>query len=240
MSRTMTPRGGGTAETLDISAITSQVAPADGILARFGEADPATQRRLLKKALLVAANAQRQVAEQRARIAYLEALSSTDELTGVLNRRGFRHELSRCLARAERYGETGLLLLIDLDDFKRTNTRFGHGAGDDVLRFLARLLGRQVRRSDFVARLGGDEFAVVLTNTPVGKGHRRAVMLDRLINSSRVTWQSHELALQASLGVTVFGPGDDQARVLKRADHAMYQRKKRRARRAANRSVAAT
>jgi GGDEF domain-containing protein len=121
-------------------------------------------RRLIEDLLEAAANAEQRIAEQRARIRYLENLSITDELTGVLNRRGFKLELERALARAERRGETGVLLLGDLNRFKAINDSLGHLAGDSVLRAVAHELRRSTRRSDYVARIGGDEFAVLMTD----------------------------------------------------------------------------
>lgn len=119
--------------------------------------------RILENLLTAAASAEQQLAEQQARIRQLESLSVTDELTKVLNRRGFGIELERALARAERRGETGLLLLCDLDHFKAINDTYGHPAGDEVLCELAQLLRSRTRHNDHVARLGGDEFAILIT-----------------------------------------------------------------------------
>ena len=85
------------------------------------------------------------VDEQTDRIAHLEALATTDELTGTLNRRGFEEELDRLLARAERKNEEGVLVYVDLDGFKPVNDTFGHAAGDEVLRQVARVLTENVR-----------------------------------------------------------------------------------------------
>lgn len=79
--------------------------------------DPASKE-LLDELLSIAAEAERKVAEQNQRIRYLESLSVTDELTGLLNRRGFEAEFNRAMARADRAGEHGLLVLFDLDHFK--------------------------------------------------------------------------------------------------------------------------
>jgi diguanylate cyclase (GGDEF)-like protein len=191
------------------------------------------QCQLLKEALDLADAAQRQIAEQQARIAHLESLSVTDELTHLLNRRGFRDELTRTLARANRYAESGAILLIDLDGFKAVNDGLGHSAGDRVLRFVAGLLRGSVRCTDFVARVGGDEFVVVLTNTSTEQARRRAQALERLINRTSVTWQEARIQLHASIGFASFGPDDDEDALLHRADLAMYQRKARNIRAAA-------
>jgi GGDEF domain-containing protein len=132
------------------------------------------QRTLVERALAVAAEAEQRLAEQSRRIAVLEMLTLTDEITGLLNRRGFNREMRRILADAKRYDERGILCFIDLDDFKTINDVFGHMAGDRVLNTIGRLLQLQVRENDVVARLGGDEFALVLAKCDQEDGMRRA------------------------------------------------------------------
>jgi len=212
---------------------------ARGLVERLAEAidagahADASQRELLQEALAMAAEAQQQLADQRARIAYLESLSATDELTRLLNRRGFRAEFARTLARADRYGEHGVLLLVDLDGFKEINDGLGHLAGDRVLRFVAGLLSSGVRRTDYVARLGGDEFVVVLTNTSGEQGLSRAQALEQLINHATVPWKQARIQIRASIGLANFGPRECESELLHRADLALYERKNRSARLAA-------
>jgi diguanylate cyclase (GGDEF)-like protein len=91
-----------------------------------------------------------------------ERLSRTDVLTGCLNRRGFDEELARRTARRHRYGTGFGLVLFDLDAFKDVNDRFGHAAGDELLRRVAATASGTVRGSDAVYRIGGDEFAVLV------------------------------------------------------------------------------
>src|SRR3546814_4310772 len=78
----------------------------------------------------------------------LESLSVTDEMTGLLNRRGFGLELSRALARARRQNESGLLVMCDLDNFKAINDTYGHPAGDAILRAVGKALKRNTRESE--------------------------------------------------------------------------------------------
>ena len=112
----------------------------------------------------------------------LERLAITDDLTGLYNHRHFYQRLAEEVARAQRYGLSLSLLIIDIDDFKRYNDAFGHRAGDAVLRDLSALLQQQTRQQvDLVARYGGEEFVVILPSTATegaaeaGERLRRAV-----------------------------------------------------------------
>ena len=183
-------------------------------------------RSLLETALLVAAEAQQHLAEHQQRIATLEAMTFTDELTGLDNRRGFGRQLLRTLAVAERFGDTGVLAYIDLDDFKAINDGLGHQAGDAVLRHVATLLSDNVRATDFVARIGGDEFAAILVHTSPHGGRRRAGALERLLNVAVVPYGEFDIPVRASMGVKPYGPGDEAEALLARADTAMYRNKR--------------
>ncbi len=217
--------------SIDSARASANAPRASGLVERLAEAidagahADATQRQLLQEALAMAAEAQQQLADQQARIAYLESLSATDELTRLLNRRGFRAEFARTLARADRYEEHGVLMLIDLDGFKEINDGLGHLAGDRVLRFVAGLLSSAVRRSDYVARLGGDEFVVVLTNTAEEQGLSRARALEKAIKRATVPWKQARIHIRASIGLATFGSRDSESELLHRADLALYERK---------------
>ena len=124
------------------------------------QASPATggirpDRDTVDRALIAATDAQHRIVELRERIAQLEKLAMTDELTGLLNRRGFERELQRTLALASRYEEPGLLVYVDLDGFKLVNDTYGHAAGDAVLKRVSRLLTDNLRCTDLVVRLVG-------------------------------------------------------------------------------------
>ena len=178
-------------------------------------------------ALAAALEAERRLAEQAARIALLERLVSVDALTGVLNRRGFRRHLRRAVAAANRHGEHGVLIYVDLDGFKPINDTYGHPAGDRVLCEVARVLEKNIRETDSVGRLGGDEFAILLTRTPWRDGEKRAHALGRLINDTVVNWNGRMLAVGASMGIQPYGPHDDDETVLGLADRAMYRNKRK-------------
>jgi len=179
------------------------------------------------RALMAATDAERRIVELRERIAQLEKLAMTDELTGLLNRRGFETELQRTLALASRYEEPGLLVYVDLDGFKLVNDTYGHAAGDAVLRRVSRMLTDNLRCTDFVGRLGGDEFAVLLPRTLRKRGANRIQALRRMLNPVVVSWKGATITVHASFGVQTYGGNNDAdgAHLLSRADASMYQTK---------------
>ncbi len=181
-----------------------------------------------RRGLAAAIGAERELDALGRRLLMLEAQAVTDSLTGLLNRRGFERELGRTLALAHRHDETGLLLFLDLDRFKNVNDSFGHAAGDEVLRRVGRVLASAVRKTDVVARLGGDEFGIILNRSDSDGGLRRARSIERLVNATVVDWKGEQIIVRGSVGSHPFGPEDDAAAVLARADDAMYQRKRNR------------
>jgi diguanylate cyclase (GGDEF)-like protein/PAS domain S-box-containing protein len=97
----------------------------------------------------------------------LEQMALHDALTGLANRRKFLDRFESARARLERHGQPVSLLALDIDHFKRINDEYGHPAGDEVLVAIARVLERNVRRTDLVARFGGEEFMVLLPDSSI-------------------------------------------------------------------------
>jgi diguanylate cyclase (GGDEF)-like protein len=212
------------------SNLIARLGAAAGRLKRIRQARDPNEPPLVEKALLAAAEVEKRLMAQSARIAYLETLSMTDELTGLLNRRGFEESFRRALVAAGRYGDEGVLIACDLDDFKSINDSHGHIAGDEVLRQVGWLLKTHTRETDFVARLGGDEFAAILIQTGWRNGLKRAQTLSRALNRLVVKIEGAAIAVSASLGIESFGPNDnDSGTLIARADMAMYVNKRRRA-----------
>ena len=189
---------------------------------------PTHLRALLQRVLKVTTTAEQQIADQARRIERLEELVITDELTCVLNRRGFQQSLERLVASAERYGHHALLGYVDLDCFKLVNDAHGHPVGDLVLKHVASYLSSQLRPTDFIGRLGGDEFGVALVQTARHNGCRRLSQLCRSLNRSTVTHGRHRIPCQVSFGIAAIGPGCNVDDVLSQADRSMYRRKRRR------------
>lgn len=195
-----------------------------------GKAQPADldESGLMRLALDAMTEANRRLAEQQERIRFLEGLSVTDELTRVLNRRGFEERLQTLLGEATRFGRQGLLGIIDLDHFKPINDTHGHAAGDAVLSAVARTLRDGVRRTDAVARIGGDEFAVILADTPHAEGIKRLEEIAAQVNDLAVPHGDDEIRVRASLGIAPYSGGDTAEILFRRADQSMYCDKSRR------------
>ena len=182
-------------------------------------------RELLEQALQAAAEAEQGLAMQRARIRHLESLTITDALTGLLNRRGFDLELERTLARAKRQGESGLLIVCDLNRFKSVNDTYGHLAGDAVLRGLGRFLQKNTRQTDYVGRLGGDEFAILMTHSAEDLARARWRKLERRISGHIVAWEDRRIPISVSVGLAPYDRESQATNLMFRADRDLYRNK---------------
>lgn len=167
----------------------------------------------------------RALEEANRRIRELEALAHVDELTGILNRRGFLRELRRASSYCERYGVAVTLAVLDLDLFKHVNDTYGHGAGDAVLVATASFLSGHVRASDVVARIGGDEFAVILWHADEGQSVAKLATLRDEMARVEVPWRQAVLSIQASVGVAPLVPGQPVEDALELADRRLYAAK---------------
>ena len=151
--------------------------------------------------------------------------ATTDELTGLANRRRFMDALTTEIGRVERFGGSLALLLADIDDFKRINDRFGHHVGDEALRRFAVLLAGELRDVDVAGRLGGEEFALLLPETDrdgalvAAERIRAAVARDELVLPEPV-----RLRFTVSLGVAAYEGGSGEE-FLRQADAALYRAK---------------
>ncbi|MBX3447418.1 MAG: GGDEF domain-containing protein [Parvibaculaceae bacterium] len=177
---------------------------------------------LVNQALSFAKQTEARIAELNARIRQLEALTQTDELTGLLNRRGFGEIVRRNLSSAARYDETGLLAYIDLNGFKEVNDRFGHNTGDEVLRAVGSYLAKSIRSTDYAARLGGDEFAILFVRAEHRRARERARELVRGISELAVPCKRITISVTASLGLAAYNGETEAESLIERADRAMY------------------
>jgi diguanylate cyclase (GGDEF)-like protein len=170
----------------------------------------------------------RELAVVRARVSDLEARADVDPLLDVLNRRGFERELKRALAHIKRYGTEAALMFVDLDGFKGVNDRYGHGAGDALLKVVARELLGHVRASDVVGRLGGDEFGVLIWHAGEEQALAKARELESLIARVVIIHGKARIEAAASVGMALLVADTTPEDMIGAADHAMYARKQER------------
>ncbi|WP_369818653.1 GGDEF domain-containing protein [Acidovorax sp. Leaf160] len=155
-------------------------------------------------------------------------LSLKDPLTGLANRRHFRTVLEREIDRVARSGEAALLLMLDIDNFKRVNDTYGHLAGDIVLQSVARTLDASVRPMDTLARYGGEEFAVVLPACQAGFGLVVAERIRRAVEATPIRISpTVELRVTISIGGAFALQWIRSTTLLwtERADNQLYQAK---------------
>jgi diguanylate cyclase (GGDEF)-like protein len=152
---------------------------------------------------------------------------TTDGLTQLSNRRYFDEMLDREVARAKRYKRTFSLLVFDLDHFKRVNDRFGHLAGDAVLRQLGAVLLGRLRVNDVLARIGGEEFALITPEVSLDGAKDLAGKINRLIGDTRFEFEGSAVEITVSVGVAEWQPDyEDAWDLFKAADDKMYEAKR--------------
>lgn len=158
----------------------------------------------------------------------LRRLAATDVLTGVANRRAFTTVLAQRILSAQESGAWVSLIMMDIDHFKQVNDRYGHAAGDDVLKTVCQRIGKAIRAPDLLARLGGEEFAVLLEGADLALGRQVAERLRLAMSEEPVRCRDGSLiSVTGSFGgVTVRGnrlPHPDE--LLNQADQALYRSK---------------
>lgn len=149
----------------------------------------------------------------------MQRLALTDPLTGLRNRRAFEQILEREIEKTRRNRSLFALLVLDVDDFKSINDQFGHAAGDEALRFVAKVMTGASRKIDCCARLGGDEFALLLPDT---KEEDVPFLVSRLRKA--LANRDTEPKFSVSIGVRTVDPANPEA-ILSQADQAMYDAK---------------
>ena len=160
--------------------------------------------------------------------ARLEALATTDTLTGMLNRRAFADRLGVEFRRSTRYRRPLALLMIDLDRFKDVNDEYGHPYGDFVLAAVADTIRTNLRESDVVARYGGEEFVAMLPDTEQQAAITVAEKLRRAVSAHEFTRDGTTVRLTMSVGVSTLPLTEsrDEDEFLSRADEALYEAKR--------------
>jgi diguanylate cyclase (GGDEF)-like protein len=158
--------------------------------------------------------------------ARIEELSITDSLTGLYLRRFFQKSLEEEIVRSKKFGLKFVFLMLDLDNFKRYNDRYGHLVGDVLLSTVARIVKDSVRQIDVVARYGGEEFSVILPDIDREEGEYVSLRLCKAIEKEHIHAYDEDLQITVSIGGSVF-PEDavDAEELIDKADLALYHAK---------------
>jgi diguanylate cyclase len=155
--------------------------------------------------------------------------SLTDGLTGAMNRLAFDTNIRERVNRSEIVWKPFALLMMDVDNFKQVNDRYGHAVGDRVLLALVEMAKSLTRKDDFIARYGGEEFAIILSETSFRQAMKKAQLLCKSI--AKTDYQvddvkpDEKLSFTVSIGVSILHQGDSVESVINRADKAMYEAK---------------
>ncbi len=153
-----------------------------------------------------------------------EQVARIDELTGLYNRRAFYESGKLLVNNSKRNKDELAVILMDVDNFKAINDKYGHAAGDVTLKQIGEIMLQRLRKSDVFARIGGEEFAMILPLTSMSKAAQLAEELRQVIQSSPVTYDDESFSVTASFGVT--SGINDIDTLVRQADMAMYQSKK--------------
>ncbi|MBW4049053.1 MAG: GGDEF domain-containing protein [Proteobacteria bacterium] len=155
----------------------------------------------------------------------LRQSATTDALTGLANRGHLLDLAKQCIAQAGRRGENMSVVLADIDHFKQINDRFGHEAGDQVLRHAGKMFGCMCRERDIVARWGGEEFLFLLPGTDSEDARQLAERIRVACEAAGIEWRQANIRFTLSAGVSTLAPAEDINAAIGRADKALYQSK---------------
>lgn len=156
----------------------------------------------------------------------LEALSTTDYLTALPNRRAFETSLMEEVAKASRYEQALSVAVLDIDHFKDINDQYGHHAGDEILRQVAERLRDVLRTGDVVGRIGGEEFALCLPHTESSDAFRASDRYREAISEKPFYYDGRPLNVTVSVGVVAYRDEMKQLELIMRADSALYEAKR--------------
>lgn len=209
-------------------SVTRQLAGIVRLMDQYRKEEEERETRLQTRydALLDKVREMEQAAEEvKSRIEAEQHKARTDILTGLPNRIAYEEFIQREIERWKRYGTHFSLCVADLDHFKRVNDRYGHLAGDKVLKLIARTLANNLRASDFLSRFGGEEFIIVFPSTPTSEAVSATEKLRRAIEKSPFNFQGEPVQITMSFGITEIRQGDSAEQVFDRADSMLYKAK---------------
>lgn len=168
------------------------------------------------------------ISERKAAEESLRFLATTDELTGLCNRRHFIMAVRNELERAHRYQKIFSLLMLDIDYFKKINDTYGHGGGDEILRHFAHLIRKSFRQIDIPGRVGGEEFSIILPHTDLDGAYAIAERFRQCIENTPTIYQGNRIYFTVSIGAASYREyikSEDE--IFRMADNALYKAKSR-------------
>lgn len=166
----------------------------------------------------------RDITDRKQRELELARLASTDALTGLPNRRSFTHAMERMHQQTVfNHGAPSVVMMLDIDFFKKVNDTYGHAVGDVVLQHVAQIIRDTVRATDLPSRLGGEEFSVLLPHTKLAIGLEIAERIRKRIESAVIETDEHQIQITISIGVSVLNTDTMPEIALQQADDALYQ-----------------
>lgn len=153
----------------------------------------------------------------------LHYLATRDSLTSILNRRSFNELYAREFEQAVEQQTDLVCIMVDIDHFKRINDNYGHSVGDKVIKFVADVLGKQIRRDDILGRYGGEEFSVVLSNSSIENALAVAERMRKEITTGDPSMFTSALRITASFGLcSILDESESKDELLNKADKALY------------------
>ena len=164
----------------------------------------------------------RELRQQAQMIEAFKTEAYTDSLTRLPNRRALDEALNSHVAAARRNGHPLALIIIDIDFFKKYNDTYGHGAGDELLRRVSRIMEESFRDKDLISRFGGEEFAVILPQTQLHSAIRVARRLRESVELRTIKESTTGGSVTISLGLTMAMSSDTPESLMTRADSALY------------------
>ncbi|HUH61175.1 MAG TPA: diguanylate cyclase [Candidimonas sp.] len=168
----------------------------------------------------------RDITERKLHELELAQLASTDTLTALPNRRSFMQSLNALYGEALNVQKmTGVIMMLDIDHFKRVNDTYGHAVGDIVLRHIAKTMKAALRANDVPGRLGGEEFAILLPHTGLAEGLAIAERIRQGVEQTNITANGHDIRITISIGVSVVCADYTPDAALQQADDVLYKAK---------------
>jgi len=163
--------------------------------------------------------------DQKRSFERINNLINTDLLMGIYSRRYLEKKLKDLLYEYKRYDKPFSVLMIDIDDFKIVNDKYGHLVGDKVLAKVGEILKASLRQLDIPSRYGGDEIVVLLPNTKKEEAFKAALKIQSIFQKARFKTSQDEFSITASIGIYEVQPKDDFETILNKTDNAMYEAK---------------